>query len=221
MIRYYANLQLTFAEIKNASALLIHSLGGCIFHCHQCLNYDELIIKKHPHALSIDQVVETIQLDESLLDVIILSGGEYLISPLEEMIHDLKCIREVTNKPIIIYTTGYFLEKMKILVDMKLVDGFHIDMKLPYHLLTEEDQELIQLTLGKNISIDQIHTMLDAIQFVIQTDQGYSQVRSVKYPFLDSSAFTECSLYISELRAQYHKNTPYEAHPFISLTMTK
>lgn len=220
MIAYYPNIQFTFSEIKNTPVLLIHSLEGCIFHCFKCINYDELISKKHPHIIHIQEVIDTIRLQDGLFEQIVISGGEFLISPIEEIISDLHQIRNITDKPIIIYTTGFFLKKMKILHQKGLVNGFHIDMKLPYHLLQEEDKDLIHHTFGKDISIDQIHRMMEAIDYTISIDQGYSQIRSVKYPFLHQSAFDECRLHIHRLNEKHHKVTPYQTHSFIDLSLT-
>lgn len=216
MMRYYQHVQITLAEIKGQSVLLVHVLSGCMFQCYQCLNYDELIKKKHDHYLSIDDIVRIIQRQEVLIDTIVLSGGEVLLASLDDLINDLKAIKKVTKKPIILYTTGYFPEKMEVLIDESLVDGYHIDMKLPYHLIHEHDQDLVKLTLGKTLHKDEITNLLKALDIVVRYDQGLNQIRSVRYPFLDESAFDECQIYINHLNELYQKNTPYEVHSFYS-----
>ena len=215
-IHYYEKLIFSMSEIEGHPVLLVHALTGCMFHCYKCFNYEELIQKKHETFYTIDDVVKMIERQENLIDYILFSGGEYLLAPLESLIHDLEKVRLMTQKKIIIYTTGYELDKMKVLVDKGLVDGFHIDMKLPYHLLTVDDFDLIEHTMGIRIKdLSLINQLIDAIGFVVKNDQGYSQVRSVKYPFLDASAFVECKSFIDQLNRLYNRNIPYFANRFL------
>lgn len=216
MIKYYKKLILTFSEIENHPSLLIHGLTGCMFKCYECFNYDELIVKEHPQFYTIEDVLEYIIKQQDLFDYLLFSGGEFLLAPLEDLIEDLSKIRQATTKKIIVYTTGIELHKMQVLMDKKLVDGYHIDMKLPYHLLTIEDLDLVEHTMGIKLKdLKLINKLIEAIHFVVKNDQGLSQIRSVKYPFLDESAFVECKSFIMSLNDLYNKNIPYEAHTFI------
>lgn len=215
-IRYYDKIIFSMSEIEGHPTLLIHALTGCMFHCFKCFNYEELIEKKHDQFYTIDDVVKTIDRQNHIVDYILFSGGEYLLAPIESLIHDLKKVRAITDHKIIIYTTGYELEKMKELVKRHLVDGFHIDMKLPYHLLSMDDLDLIEHTMGVQLKdLKMIKRLMNAIEFVVQNDSGFSQVRSVKYPFLDESAFIECKSFIDQLNSLYNKNIPYFANRFL------
>lgn len=218
-IHYYENIIFSMSEIENHPVLLVHALTGCMFHCYKCFNYEELIQKKHEKFYTIDDVLQVIDRQQNLIDYILFSGGEYLLAPLESLLHDLKKVRAITDKKIIIYTTGYALDKMKVLVKEKLVDGFHIDMKLPYHLLTVDDFELIEHTMGIRLKdMTLINQLIDAVDFVVKNDHGLSQVRSVKYPFLDESAFVECKSFIDRLNRLYNRNIPYFANRFLDPT---
>ncbi len=218
-IKYYENIIFSMSEIEGHPLLLVHALTGCMFHCYKCFNYEELIEKKHEKYYTIDDVLKTIERQHHIIDYILFSGGEFLLAPLESLIHDLKKVRAITDRKIIIYTTGFALEKMKVLVEKNLVDGFHIDMKLPYHLLTIEDLDLIEHTMGIRLKdLKLIKKLMDAIEFVVQNDRGLSQVRSVKYPFLDESAFVECKSFIDRLNRLYNRNIPYFANRFLDPT---
>lgn len=217
MIRYYPHVQITLAEVPGKTVILIHGLTGCMFRCYKCFNYDEIIIKKHPDALFIDEVIRIIQQHENIIEMIVFSGGEFLQAPIENLILDLKKVRDVSIKPIVIYTTGYYGEKMRILWEQGMVDGFHVDLKLPYHLLTTQDDDVITQTIGRSLCQIEIDQMVETVEWTIQNDKGFNQIRSVKYPFLHSSAFQECQIWIDLLNKKYHKDTPYEIHRFISL----
>lgn len=215
MIHYYNHLLLTMSEIKHHKTLLIHALSGCMFHCFKCINYEELILKKQEEYYRISELMKLMERQKDLFDTVVFSGGEFLLYSIEDLIHDLRMIKEDFSQPIIIYTSGLFVEKMQILLDLELVDGFHIDMKLPYHLLTEDDQELMALTFGKTMIMSDINSMMQGIELAVKTDQGLNQIRSVRYPFLDASAFVACEDYIKGLNHLYNKSVIYETHGFI------
>jgi len=217
MIHYYKNLLLTLSEIKGHPALLVHALTGCPFHCYQCFNYKELIESKHEQFYSIDDVINYIERQKDLFEYIVFSGGEFLNASLEDLTRDLQSIKDITDKPIIVYTNGIYLEKMKQLFENGLVDGYHIDMKLPYHLLCEDDLDLVELTLGIKVQDLSIFKRLaKAIAYVIESDKGYSKIRSVKYPFLSESAFNENRLFVKVLNVKNDKNVPYEINDFVA-----
>lgn len=215
-IRYYEKIIFSMSEIEGHPVLLVHALTGCMFHCYKCFNYDELINKKHDKFYVIDDVLKVVERQNHMIDYVLFSGGEYLLAPIESLIHDLEKVRAITDRKIIIYTTGYELHKMKILVKRDLVDGFHIDMKLPYHLLTTDDFDLVEHTMGIKVNdLTMTNRLMDALDFVVKNDRGYSQVRSVKYPFLDDSAFEECKSFIDRLNRLYNRNIPYFANRFL------
>ena len=94
-----------------------------------------------------------------------------------------------------------------------VVDGFHTDLKLPYYLLNIiDDISILNLTLGKVVNPEII---LAAIYYTVLTDKGYSQIRSVKYPFLDESVFIDNVKFINNLNKKYKKHTPYYINNFI------
>jgi hypothetical protein len=82
--------------------------------------------------------------------------------------------------------------------------------------LTEEDFDLVELTLGlrlKNLLL--FKKLLKAIVYAVSNDCGYSKVRSVRYPFLSDSAFEENRSFIESLNNKYKKSVPYEVNDFI------
>lgn len=216
MIKYYRNLLLTLTEIEEHPVLLVHALTGCAFHCFHCFNYKELIEEEHDWYYTINDVINYVVRQKDLCEYIVFSGGEYLNASIEDLISDLSKVRQASDKPIIIYTNGTQHEKMNKLMELKLVDGFHIDMKLPYHLMNSEDFDLAELALGIKVKdLTLFDRLLKAIDFGVKSDKGYSKIRSVKYPFLSDSAFEENRLFIDELNTKYAKRVPYEVNDFV------
>jgi len=216
MIRYYNKLILSLAEITSHPVLLIHGLTGCAFHCFHCFNHKELISSEPKEYYLIEDVIHYIRMQETLFDYVVFSGSEFLRASLEDLRQELTLVKANTKKPIIVYTTGIEVSKMKTLYHEGLIDGFHIDMKLPYHLLNEDDFDLVELTMGVAVSnLSLFDKLLDALEFVIAYDKGLSRVRSVRYPFLGDSAFEANRMFVHELNHRYGKNVPYDVNPFI------
>lgn len=150
-----------------------------------------------------------------LIDNIIISGGEFLLNELDQMIIDLRKIKDVSSAKIILYTTGLHHEKLKNLFQMCLVDAIHMDFKLPYpYLSDEEDEALMHLALGCVLSQKTIMQLVASLHFVVKYDKGDNTIRSVRYPFLSDAAFNVMKHYVQELNILYHKNVPYHINPF-------
>ena len=216
MIKYYNKFITSVSEINNSPTLLIHSLCGCNLKCYNCINYDELIIKKHKNYHNINQVIELLKLNAFLYEYIVISGGEYLINDVEEILSDIKQIKNIINSPLILYTNGTFPLKIQKILQWNIVDGIHTDMKLPYQYLKHEiDKDIIFKTLGVNISRKIIKNMLLSLQYTVKFDKGLNQIRSVKYPFLDNDVFEDNKKYIEELNIKYKKNVPYKINEYI------
>jgi len=217
MIKYYPKLILSFSEIPGAPTLLIHALTGCQLHCFKCFNYQSIVKNPGIDYYQIADVVDYIHKQNALFGYVVFSGGEYLNASINDLIADLEQVKAATDKPVIIYTNGGNPEKMKILDERQLVAGFHTDMKLPYHLLIDDDTDLIELTMGIKVLNPAVFfaRYLEALELTVALDHGYSRVRSVQYPFLSPSAFDENRLLVDELNQKHHKKTPFDVNPFI------
>ncbi|HAS92857.1 MAG TPA: hypothetical protein DCS12_11805 [Clostridiales bacterium] len=214
MIKYLDKFVPSMSEINNSPTLLIHSLCSCNFHCYNCLNYDELILKQHLKYFNIDDITKFLQHWGALYSYIALSGGEFLLNNTQDIISDVKAIQKVFHGKIIVYTNGTQPQKIFDLKD--IVDGFHTDMKLPYHLLQlPEDNELINAVVGRTLSKNDIDNLLLSIQYTIQYNKGYNQIRSVSYPMLDASAFKENEKYLKSISEQYKNPIEYKVNTFV------
>lgn len=214
MIKFSKNIIRSFIDLPNKSSMMIHSIG-CNLKCYQCFNYEALV--HNPLDICDEEyILNQIELNGFLFDAIIISGGEFLMNDIDNIITFIKNVRKVFQKIIIINTNGTFPDKIKSLYKLDIIDGFHTDMKLPYHLLnTDEDDELIKEIIGKTLSITDIGNILLSIENTVKYDKGYSQIRSVKYPMLDDSAFKENKTLIKNLNIKYSKNVKYIVNEFV------
>ncbi|OEG00345.1 radical SAM protein [Vulcanibacillus modesticaldus] len=220
-MKFYKNLIRTFNDLPEYTSVLIHSLVGCNFYCYGCHNYGEIVAKKHSEFFTSEDIIEQIKLNGFLFNAIIFSGGEFLIEDFNSITKLLKELRVIFDGKIIINTNGSFPDKIKYLLEFQLVDGFHIDMKLPYHALDiNKDQEIYKSIIGFKPSQRLINNMLSSIELIIENNSPISQVRTVKYPILDQDFFSEIESYIVQLNKKFNSNVTYKLNEFLIKTNT-
>lgn len=97
---------------------------GCNFRCGFCYN-PELVIEEKTPDLSQDEILKFLEQRKKYLSAICITGGEPLINI------DIEFLQKIKNLgyKIKIDTNGSFPEKLKELIDKKLVDYVSMDIK--------------------------------------------------------------------------------------------
>lgn len=213
-MKFYNKIIKTSVDLKPYTSLVIYSLEGCNLNCYECFNREEIIEKKHKVYLSEKEVLDKLKLNGFLVDAVIFSGGEFLISNIDEILNFLAEVRKIFSGYIIIYTNGTFPEKVKKLIELNLVDGFHVDMKLPFHskILKIDDIEKI---LGLKMSYNVNKKVLDTVNIVMKHNSPMSQIRTIKYDCLPEIYFNEIELYIKSQNKKNNSNIKYKLNDFI------
>ncbi|MFC4597984.1 radical SAM protein [Cohnella hongkongensis] len=216
MLAFYPRFIRTFDDLPKRVSLLIHSWNGCNMRCVGCHNYDDLIAAAPDGSrLTADQAIERIRGSAGLFDALLISGGEFLMNNASEIVDFLRQVREAFDGSVIVYTNGAFPRKLRLLLDGKLVDGVHIDMKLPYHCLDpEEDADVYEAIIGTVPSRRLCLDMLESIEAVIRHNSAVSQVRTVRYPLLSDEYFALIRGFVDELNARHNSCVPYFLNPY-------
>lgn len=215
MLAFHPRFIRTFDDLPGHVSVLIHSWNGCNMRCFGCHNYGELIAKKPENYLTPAQVVARLADCGDLFDAVMFSGGEFLINDVSDVEALLQRVREVFKGIIVVYTNGTYPRKLRRLLEHGLVDGVHIDMKLPYHSLDlEEDREIFETILGAVPTPRYCRDMLESIEAVIKHNSKVSQVRTVRYPLLSDEYFEQIRDYVNDLNAKYDSEVPYFLNPF-------
>ncbi|WP_277679148.1 4Fe-4S cluster-binding domain-containing protein [Gracilibacillus dipsosauri] len=215
-MKLYQNFIRTFSDLPNHTTLLVHSLSGCPLHCFGCHNYDEIIAQTPSVYKTTDDYFLYLKKSGFLFDAVMFSGGEFLIDSMKEIRPLLLETRKLFDGKIIVTTSGIYQKKVQQLYDENLVDGIHIDMKLPYHALdVKKDKQIYQDIMGISPSKEIIENLLTSIDLVIAHNSYLDQLRTVKYPILDDGFFKSIRDYIEERKAYFQSEVPYFLNEFL------
>ncbi|WP_226038552.1 4Fe-4S cluster-binding domain-containing protein [Aquibacillus saliphilus] len=215
-MKFYQNFIRTFNDLPDHTTLLVHSLSSCPFHCFGCHNYDEIIAHTPKEYKTTDDLFFYLEKSGFLFDAIMFSGGEFLIDNINDICDVLQQTRESFQGKIIVTTSGLYHDKVKKLYEEELVDGVHIDMKLPYHALdVKADQQVFQDVLRVKPSRKMVQNLLASIDLVIAHNSQADQVRTVKYPILDDVFFQEIRSYVEKRKIYFQSKVPYFLNEFL------
>jgi len=185
-MKFLSKMIKTNVDFKGFNSLLIHSLVGCNLKCFGCHNYEELVKSKHETFYDDEDVLSRIKSNGFLFDAIIFSGGEFLMNDLDKMIEFLSRVRDVFKGKIIINTNGCYPLKIKKLSELRLVDGFHMDLKF-YIWETPSEQDV--KVVGMGISKHTRECMVESFDELKLSNLNHNEFRTVKYPFLEEEFF--------------------------------
>jgi len=209
VMKFYKKIIRSFQEIPRETTLLIHSLVGCPLKCFGCHNYQEIIENKDSQDFQTRRdIMKYLKENSNLFTVIAFSGGEFLMEDLKHIEVLFAEIKILTNLKIVVFTNGLYPEKIKYLFDKKLIDGVHLDIKLPYNLIIEPSKnDVVKKILGVKLSTTNLIKMKRSINLVAMLGSPrLSCFRTVKYPILEDGVFEAIELYVKEIN-ELHKNS--------------
>lgn len=109
---------------KNVSAIVW--TAGCNFHCPFCYNKD--LVDGNVKLISEEEIFSFLEKRKGIIDGLVISGGEPLM---QKDIVDFTTRVKKLGYLIKIDTNGMYPEKLKELIDKKLVDYIAMDIKAP------------------------------------------------------------------------------------------
>jgi len=139
---------------KNVSAIVW--TAGCNFHCPFCYNKD--LVDGNAKLISEEEIFSFLEKRKGIIDGLVISGGEPLMQ--KDIVDFITRVKKL-GYLIKIDTNGMYPEKLKELIDKKLVDYIAMDIKAPkkkYDKLTgvKTDIKKIEKSIEiiKNSSVD-------------------------------------------------------------------
>ena len=109
-------------------------LGGCNLRCPYCHNADLVLRPQTLPAFSLDYFVDFMSVRKDWLEGVCVTGGEPLIH--EDIAEFFRVIKK-QNLLIKLDTNGTFSERLKFLIDSKLIDAVAMDVKAPWSKYSE------------------------------------------------------------------------------------
>ena len=134
-------------------------LGGCNFNCPYCHNSSLIRNNLADEILTKEELYEYLTRRKGLLDGVAITGGEPLLH--NEIVYLIKSIKNLGYK-VKLDTNGSFPEKLKQVIDEKLVDYVAMDIK--------NTLEKYPLTIGCNTDISKV---TESINILINSDIEY------------------------------------------------
>ncbi|MEN4052647.1 MULTISPECIES: anaerobic ribonucleoside-triphosphate reductase activating protein [Sulfurimonas] len=137
--------------------------SGCNMHCDYCYN-KEIVFAKNG-SITMQEALDFLQTRVSLLDGVVLSGGEATAYDLVEFCQKIKKM----GFTIKLDTNGTYFDNFKELLELKLLDYVALDYKAPKEKFTQithsrkyhEFSKTLDLLLASNIDFE-VRTTLHA-----------------------------------------------------------
>ena len=215
MIKFVPQLLMTLSEIPGKNVIIAHNTQ-CNLDCYGCFNYKEIIAKKHPLFYTSEALLARIQQNTELIDGIIFSGGEFLMESLGDIKSLLASLRKFFSGFVIVYTNGFYPDKLKALLRAKLIDGVHLDFKIPFFDFDPEEHGYIyELALGRRITNEERARALESLDVVLKHNSPLSQVRTVNYEFADTGYTRLIEAYVEDRKEALQSQVQYKINPYI------
>lgn len=156
------HISLKIGEVQNMSlgdypdkmACTIYT-SGCNFKCPYCNKRDLVFIPENNEYLNVDEIMDYLKKRNQILDGICINGGEPLLQgDLEKFIRKSRRL----GYAIKIDTNGYYPDKLKELVNKKLVNYVALDIK--------NTKEKYAETAGVNIENFSIEPIEESLRFL-------------------------------------------------------
>jgi pyruvate formate lyase activating enzyme len=139
----------TFVDYPGKISCTIFSYG-CPFRCGFCYN-PSLVLKEETEDKSQEEILDFLKKRVGLIEGVCFTGGEPLMNMDEELLEKIKALGYFIK----IDTNGSYPEKLKKLIEKKLVDYVAMDIK--------SDKETYQETIGTIIPMIRIEESIKTI----------------------------------------------------------
>lgn len=124
-IKFFGLQKLTLLDYPGKVACTLFT-GGCNLRCPYCQNSDLVFLPENLVEISKDEVMDFLKKRQGVLEGICISGGEPLLhDELEPFLKEVKAL----GYQVKLDTNGTFPDKLRYLVENKLVDYVAMDIK--------------------------------------------------------------------------------------------
>lgn len=160
---------------------------GCNLHCPFCYNKD--LVDGNVEKIPENHILDFLKKRKKMLDGIVITGGEPF---LQKDISDF--ILKVKKHDLLVKvdTNGTFPDKLKDLIDGKLVDYVAMDVKAP--------KEKYEILAGKKVNISNIEKSVDILK---NSNIDYEFRTTIIPGFLDKKDIIDISKWLNKSKNYY------------------
>lgn len=188
--------KLTLLDYPSHTACTIF-LKGCNFRCPFCHNIDLLELKNDNYDIKEDELIIFLEERKGKIEGVCITGGEPLINNIEEIESFIKKIKNM-GYLIKIDTNGYFPDKLKYLINKKLVDYVAMDIKSGFNKYMS--------TCGLNNDNNLIENIKKSIDLIINSNIEYEFRTTLVNGIHDENDFLEIKNMIKGAKKYYLQN---------------
>ena len=167
--------------------------GGCNFCCPFCHNSDLVYLREGIKEIGSSEILDFLAGRKNILDGICISGGEPLLQ--EGLIPFIKEVKKL-GLLVKLDTNGFLYDKLKELIDLKLVDYVAMDIK--------NAPKKYALTAGlKEIDLEPI---LKSVELLKSNVVDYEFRTTIVKEFHDETDIKEIGLWLKGAKRYYLQN---------------
>lgn len=173
--------------------------GGCNFCCPFCHNSDLVYLREGIKEIGSSEILDFLAGRKNILDGICISGGEPLLQ--EGLIPFIKEVKKI-GLLVKLDTNGFLYNKLKELIDLKLVDYVAMDIK--------NAPKKYALTAGlKEIDLEPI---LKSVELLKSNVVDYEFRTTIVKEFHDETDIKEIGLWLKGAKKYYLQNFRNNEH---------
>lgn len=173
--------------------------GGCNFCCPFCHNSDLVYLREGIKEIGSSEIIDFLAGRKNILDGICISGGEPLLQ--EGLIPFIKEVKKL-GLLVKLDTNGFLYNKLKELIDLKLVDYVAMDIK--------NAPKKYALTAGlKEIDLEPI---LKSVELLKSNVVDYEFRTTIVKEFHDETDIKEIGLWLKGAKRYYLQNFRNNEH---------
>ena len=177
--------ELSLLDYPNELSCILFA-HGCQFRCEYCHNGHSLVLDDAPLCISENDIRSFLERSKKNLTSVVLTGGEFLNQ--SDAVDYIKYIKSLGYK-VKIDTNGCNYDKLKYLIDNKLVDYVAMDIK--------SRLSKYKNVIGRELTESEEQSICNCVKLLLEDRVDYEFRTTVAFPVTDVVDFIDISDWVS------------------------
>ena len=185
-MNFGGHLKVTLLDFPNHVATTIFT-NGCNMRCPFCHNAH--LVSECDQVIATEEIVDYLNKRKNVLEGVCISGGEPLLQ--KDIVEFITMVKGLGYK-VKLDTNGTSYDKLKYLVDNRLVDYVAMDIK--------NSKELYSVTCGCEVDLDEI---CKSVQLLKQGKVDYEFRTTLCHPLHDQASIKAMAEWLADCKHWY------------------